>query len=588
MNNEITYLGTIIRVDSSTVEIEISDQIPSSAPIINGRVYKIGQIGTFVKMPVGNISIYGIVSSVSNTPSNLDDNSIKQIIGSRFLTVQLIGEKIGDRDFEKGIGTYPTINDEVHLVIEKDLFEIYGQKDSNSIEIGKHSSSENLAVYVDIHKLILRHCAILGSTGSGKSNTTVSILKAILNDYNGSRIILVDPHGEYASAFPDAKVFKINDAKNPLYIPFWLMNFDELAFFLVGAKPTDDQRPEYRLFREMIEKFKKENFDKLKSGTVDKNLITADSPVPFNVRKVWYEMNWWLNATFSKSPPAEQTKETAKEVNTGNFNNLESAEFEPYAMNNQEPYKSKHISYYSYEKKILSRIKDSRYDYLFNPGAYKDENSEKDLNNLLNEWIGNDEKLTILDLSGVPFEVLDITIGLITRFIYDSMFWGRFEDYTGKNRPILLAYEEAHTYLNKNDNNSYSKKAVERIFKEGRKFGVGAMVITQRPSEISETILAQVGTLIALRLTNSSDQGIVKSTAPDNLNSLIDLLPSLRIGEAVIVGESIKIPSRVRIKLNNPRPSSEDPKLVENWSKNFKQDEENYKSVVKKIREQKI
>jgi len=588
MNNEITYLGTIIRVDSSTVEIEISDQIPSSAPIINGRVYKIGQIGTFVKMPVGNISIYGIVSSVSNTPSNSDENSIKQIIGSRFLTVQLIGEKIGDRDFEKGIGTYPTINDEVHLVIEKDLFEIYGQKDSNSIEIGKHSSSENLAVYVDIHKLILRHCAILGSTGSGKSNTTVSIIKAILNDYNGSRIILVDPHGEYASAFPDAKVFKINDDKNPLYIPFWLMNFDELAFFLVGAKPTDDQRPEYRSFREMIEKFKKENFDKLKSGDVDENLITADSPIPFNVRKVWYEMNWWLNATFSKSPPAEQTKETAKEINIGNFNNLESAEFEPYAMNNQEPYKSKQISYYSYEKKILSRIKDSRYDYLFNPGAYKDESSEKDLNNLLNEWIGNDEKLTILDLSGVPFEVLDITIGLITRFIYDSMFWGRLEDYTGKNRPLLLAYEEAHTYLNKNDNNSYSKKAVERIFKEGRKFGVGAMVITQRPSEISETILAQVGTLIALRLTNSSDQGIVKSTAPDNLNSLIDLLPSLRIGEAVIVGESIKIPSRVRVKLNNPRPSSEDPKLVENWSKDFKQNEENYKSVVKKIREQKI
>ena len=588
MNNKITYLGTIIRVDSSTVEIEISDQIPSSAPIINGRVYKIGQIGTFVKMPVGNISIYGIVSSVSNTPSKTDDNSIKQIIGSRFLTVQLIGEKIGDRDFEKGIGTYPTINDEVHLVIEKDLFGIYGQKDSYSIEIGKHSSSENLAVYVDIHKLVLRHCAILGSTGSGKSNTTVSILKAILNDYNGSRIILVDPHGEYASAFPDAKIFKINDAVNPLYIPFWLMNFDELAFFLVGAKPTDDQRPEYRLFRSMIENFKKENFDKLKAGDIDKNLITADSPIPFNVRKIWHEMNWWLNATFSNSPPNEQTKETAKETNSGDFNNLESAEFEPYAMTNQEPYKSKHQSFYSYEKKILSRIKDSRFDYLFSPGEYQDESSAKDLNNLLNEWIGNNERLTILDLSGVPFEVLDITIGLITRFVYDSMFWGRFENYTGKNRPLLIAYEEAHTYLNKNGNNSYSKKAVERIFKEGRKFGVGAMVISQRPSEISETILAQVGTLMALRLTNSSDQGIVKSSAPDNLNSLIDLLPSLRIGEAVIVGESIKIPSRVRIKLNNPRPTSEDPELVESWSNIFEQNEDNYKTVVKKIREQKL
>lgn len=595
MNNEITYLGSIIRVDSSTVEIEISDQIPSSAPIINGRVYKIGQIGTFVKMPVSNISIYGIVSSVSNTPSNSEDNSIKQIIGSRFLTVQLIGEKIGDRDFEKGIGTYPTINDEVHLVIEKDLFEIYGQKDSNSIEIGKHSSSENLAVYVDIHKLILRHCAILGSTGSGKSNTTVSILKAILNDYNGSRIILVDPHGEYASAFPDAKVFKINDTDNPLYIPFWLMNFDELAYFLVGAKPVDDAKPDYRKFRELITKLKKENHNKLKSGNVEKNFVTADSPIPFNVRKVWHEMNWWLNATFSESTRDKQTRTTAQLAKdaadnpiNGDFNNLISAEFVPYPMGTGAPYKSKHQDYYSYEKKLLSRIKDSRFDFLFNPGDYKDENSPKDLNNILNDWIGNDEKLTILDLSGVPFEVLDITIGLITRFVYDSMFWGRFEDYTGKNRPLLLAYEEAHTYLNKNDNNSYSKKEVERIFKEGRKFGVGAMVITQRPSEISETILAQVGTLIALRLTNSGDQGIVKSTAPDNLNSLIDLLPSLRIGEAVIVGESIKIPSRVRIKLNNPRPSSEDPKLVERWSKSFDKNDENYKSVVKKIREQKI
>ncbi len=317
--------------------------------------------------------------------------------------------------------------------------------------------------------------------------------------------------------------------------------------------------------------------------------------VPFNVRKVWYEMNWWLNATFSESVKDKQTKATAQiakdddgNPKNGDYNNLVPAEFIPYPMGAGAPYKSKHQDFYSYEKKLLSRIKDSRFDFMFHPGDYKDENSPKDLHNILNEWIGNNEKLTILDLSGVPFEVLDITIGLITRFVYDSMFWGRFEKYTGKNRPLLLAYEEAHTYLNKNDNNSYSKKAVERIFKEGRKFGVGAMVISQRPSEISETILAQVGTLIALRLTNSSDQGIVKSSAPDNLNSLIDLLPSLRIGEAVIVGESIKIPSRVRVKLNNPRPTSEDPELVKSWKKEFVANDENYKTVVTKIREQKI
>lgn len=595
MDTDITYLGKIIRVDSGTIEVEVSEMIPSSAPIINGRLYKIGQIGTFVKMTIGNITTYGIVSSVSNTPSKQEDSQAKQIAGTRFLSVQLVGEKIGDDDFEKGIGTYPTINDEVHLVIESDLFDIYGEKDAGSIEIGKHSSSDNLSVHIDIHKLVLRHCAILGSTGSGKSNTTVTILKAILTEYIGSRVILVDPHGEYASAFPKSKVFKINENSAPLHIPFWLMNFDELAYFLVGAKPMDDQKPEYRLLREWITSYKKEKYRQLKSGDVNPDFITADSPIPFSARKLWYDMNWWLNATFSESTKDKQTKESAElllddEGNdiTGCYEDLKAAQFKPYPMGNQAPYKSKHTGFYSYEKKLLSRLRDSRFDFMFYPGDYKDAVSSKDLHDLLNDWIGSTSKLAILDLSGVPFEVLDISIGLITRFIYDSMFWGRNESYTGKNRPLLLAYEEAHTYLNKSDNNSYSKNAVERIFKEGRKFGVGALVISQRPSEISETILAQIGTLIALRLTNSRDQSIVKSSSPDNLNSLIDLLPSLRIGEAIIVGESIKIPSRVRIKLNNPRPASEDPELVKAWSKEHKTSGSNYKSVVTSLREQRV
>ncbi len=589
MRTDITYLGKIIRVDSGTVEVEVSNDIPSAAPIINGRLYKIGQIGTFVKMPIGNITIYGIVSTVSNTPSNADETQVRYTFGSRFLSVQLVGEKIGDDDFEKGIGTYPTINDEVHLVIEKDLFDIYGERNEGSIEIGKHSSSENLSVYVDIHKLVLRHCAILGSTGSGKSNTTVSILKAILTDYVGSRVILVDPHGEYASAFPHAKVFKINDVVNPLFIPFWLMNFDELAFFLVGANPNDDQRTEYRRFRELVTDLKREN-NVLVSGTVDKNYITADSPIPFSPRKLWWEMHWWLNASFTTTKRDEQTKETAVIENDGDFENLVGAKFTshlstPYA---NPPHVSQHKEFFAYEKKILSRLKDSRFDFLFNPGNFKGSAGTKDLNHLLNEWIGSSNKLAILDLRGVPFEVLDITVGLITRFVYDSMYWGRSETYTGKQRPLLLAYEEAHTYLNKNDSSSYSKHAVEQVFKEGRKFGLGALVISQRPSEISETILAQVGTFIALRLTNSGDQSIVKSSAPDNLNSLIDLLPALRTGEAIVVGEAIKIPSRVRIKLNNPRPTSDDPKLVEAWKTAHPENPDNYKQVVTRIRQQKF
>jgi len=589
MISDVTYLGRIIRVDSSTVEVEVTDQIPSAAPIINGRLYKIGQIGTFVKIPVGNISIYGIVSAVSNTPSTIKDDNRVYVHGSRFLSVQLVGEKVGDEDFQKGVGTYPTINDEVHLVIEKDLFDIYGRKDNDSIEIGKHSSSENLRVNADIHKLVLRHSAILGSTGSGKSNTTVSVLAAILNDYPGSRVILVDPHGEYASAFPQARVLRINDAIRPLHIPFWLMSFDELAFFLVGAEPKDDQHPEYRKLREMVVERKRANVGTLKSGMVDPDRVSADSPIPFNVRELWYEMYWWLNATFPEGSVEKQTKENACVEKKGDYSKLEPPRFKPYAVGAVAPYKSKvNQDFYAYEKKLLSRLRDSAYDFLFYPGDYADSASPKDLHDLLNDWIGGEERLTILDLAGVPFSVLDITVGLITRFVFDSMFWGRHELYTGRQRPLFIAYEEAHSYLNKSDDNNYAKDAVERIFKEGRKFGIGAMIISQRPSEISETILAQVGTFIALRLTNSSDQSIVKASAPDNLISLIDLLPSLRTGEALVIGEAVKIPTRVRIPLMTPRPSSEDPKLVECWRKTFVKGEDDYKQVVTSQREQKL
>ena len=585
MQSDVTYLGRIIKVDSSSVEVEISEDIPSSSPIINGKVYKLGQIGTFVKVVAGNILTFGLVESVSNTPSNINSDTVVNK-GSRYLSVQLIGEKVGNKKFEKGIGLYPTINDEVHIVTDEDLFDLYGKTDDTEnglLAIGKHASSDNLDVYLDIHKLVLRHSAILGSTGSGKSNSVVAILKQIGTQMHNSRMLLIDPHGEYASAFPEAKVFRIGDEKSPLYIPFWLMNFDELMYFLVGAKSSDDQKPEYRRFREIITQAKKMNCH-LKAGDVNPNYITADSPIPFNIRKIWYDINREINATYQIADASKQTSENECLVREGIPEKLEPAEFEPYAMSNQAPYRSRKQEMYSYEKKLLARLKDSRYDFMFYPGEYKDENSPKDLHNLLLDWIGGDERLAILDLSNVPFEVMDITVGLITRFVYDSMFWGRNEPNTGRNRPLLIAYEEAHSYLGKNET-IYARNAVEKIFKEGRKFGLGAVVISQRPSELSETILAQVGTFIALRLTNSSDQSIVKSMAPDNMNSLISLLPSLRIGEAVIVGEAINIPTRVRLPLQSQRPDSSDPELVSAWMREYNSDDD-YKMVVTKIREQ--
>ena len=588
MQSDVTFLGKVIRVDSNSIEVEISEVIPSASPIINGRVYKLGQIGTFVKIVAGNITTFGLVDSVSNTPSNPSASDVCINTGSRFLTINLVGEKIGNRKFEKGIGLYPTISDEVHLVTEYDLIDVYGGLDDTTglLSIGKHSSAENLDVYLDINKLILRHSAILGSTGSGKSNSVVAIIKKIAGQLNNSRMVLIDPHGEYASAFPAAKVLRIGDQENPLHVPFWLMNFDELMYFLVGAKPSDDQRPEYRELREIIVRAKRANCH-LKAGTVDQNFITADSPIPFSIRKIWYDLNRRVNATYNTASQADQTEKNECLQKEGNAEELVPAMFQPYSMSSQAPYKSKDAIFYAYEKKLITRLKDSRYDFMFYPGEYRDQSSEKDLHDLLSDWIGGESRLTILDLSNVPFEVMDISVGLITRFIYDSMFWGRFEPNTGRNRPLLIAYEEAHSYLGKSDA-YYARAAVERIFKEGRKFGLGAMVISQRPSELSETILAQVGTIIALRLTNSSDQSIVKSMAPDNMNSLINLLPSLRIGEAVVVGEAISIPSRVKLPLQTPRPDSSDPNVVAAWSKEYIETNNSYGVVVTNIREQKL
>jgi DNA helicase HerA-like ATPase len=589
-NRDIKYLGKVINVNSGNVEVEIAKEIPSAAPIIDGRLYRIGQIGTFVKFPIGGLTLYGLVSSVSNSPSNIEFVN-EPNYGSRFLSVQLIGEKLGNEKFQKGVGTYPTINDQVHIVTEEDLRFIYGNKSDGYIEIGKHSSSENLPVYIDTHNLVLRHSAILGSTGSGKSNTTANLIKRILNDYSGSRIVLIDTHGEYSSAFPnESKVFKINSKITPLSIPFWAMTFDELAFFLVG-RPIGQEQPKDKRLREKVIELKKKNAKKLKAGNIDELYITADSPIPFDIKQMWHDFNREVYGTYSTQVKDEQNRATEELDDEGNPRKLIPAKFRPYALGGGAPFKSKDETMYAYESKILSRLKDTRYKFMFDPSDYFDASSPNDIDHLLRDWIEHDKRLTILDLSGIPFELIDISVGLVSRFLYDSMYWGRFEEYTGRNRPLLMVYEEAHSYLPKSESSThiygYARKAVERIFKEGRKFGIGAMVVTQRPSEISETILAQVGTFIALRLTNSGDKGAVQSSSPNNMNSLIELLPSLRIGEAIIVGEAINIPSRVRIELAEPTPSSNDPELVKKWKGSFNVDSENYKQIVTAIRERK-
>jgi len=407
MKNDVTFLGQVINVSSSNVEVKISDDIPSAAPIVEGQLYRIGQIGTFVKFPIGSLVLYGVVSSVSNTastPSALDHE--KQ--ASRFLSIQLIGEKQGNDIFQKGVGFYPTINDEVHLVTEKDLFEIYGsQSEEGLVKIGFHSSSERLPIFLDLDKLVLRHSAILGSTGSGKSNTTAHILKSIVNSNKGSRVVLIDIHGEYSDAFPnEAKVFKINDKKSPLILPYWLMNFDELAKFLVG-RPVGmgGESPSEKRLRQEITERKILNAAKLNAGNINDEYVTADSPIPFDIKDLWFELNREINGTYSVADKDKQNRDTECLEKEGDKEKLIAPKFQPYKMGGAIPYMSKSKEMEVYEKKILSKLKDTRFDFIFSPQDYADP-TKFDLDHLLRSWIAHDKPMTILDLSGVPFELI--------------------------------------------------------------------------------------------------------------------------------------------------------------------------------------
>ena len=238
---------------------------------------------------------------------------------------------------------------------------------------------------------------------------------------------------------------------------------------------------------------------------------------------------------------------------------------------------------------LRSRLLDRRYDFLLHPGPWEpalDGKVVSDLDALLAGWIGSDKPITILDLSGVPSLVLDRLAGSILNIVYESLFWSREKSEGGIERPLLIVMEEAHRYLSSESKNIASQTA-QRIAKEGRKYGVGAMVVSQRPSEVDETILSQCGTFFALRLSNPTDRARVQGTLPDGLVTLLEVLPVLRTGEAIVMGEAAKLPMRCRISLpaREHQPRSTDPKVSRQWSLDRR--EEGYDRMVASWRAQK-
>lgn len=582
MKNDPTFIGTVQDVNGTTVRVELTTETVTGLSFVNGEGYRIGQVGSFIRIPLGFLDLYGVVSQVgAGAAPQRADGDVS--FGNRWILVQIVGEGHTGGHFERGISQHPTIDDRVHIITESDLKIIYGSGDPQDyVSIGHLASAESIPSMIDINKLITRHSAVLGTTGCGKSTTVAGLLHALSdpNRYPSSRIVVLDIHGEYARALSDrASVFKISanaeKGQRELYIPYWALSFTELNEIAFG---NISEEKSLSVITDMIVEHKKQSLKQQPRRGVERDFVTVDTPVPFSIHKLWFELHQREYQTVipqqgeasNEVRPAYVLGEDSQPVQRGDpmlvipplYRNVKTTG----TASERVQWGPDPIGVRSQLAGLASRLRDPRLSFLFRPGDWLpliDGSVKTDIDILLEDWIGGPQPISILDLSGIPSTILNNLVGALLRILYDSLFWARNLPEGGRERPLLVVLEEAHAYLGK-DARGPAAAAVRRIAKEGRKYGVGMMLVSQRPSEIDPTILSQCGTFFAMRLTNDIDRGHVTGATSDNLKGLFDMLPVLRTGEAIIVGEAVSLPVRTLITppAPNRRPDSIDPKVA--------------------------
>ena len=546
--------------------MRLAPSVASGLSIINGLTYRVGQVGSFVRIPQGYQSLYGIVSEVgaNAVPEELSAHHDT----GRWMRVELVGEVLAGA-FERGVSQYPNVGDVVHLATESDLLNIYGTSDSGHVQIGVLSSAESISANVSLDELVTRHAAVLGSTGSGKSTTVASLLRAITRPTGGSglfpsaRILMLDIHGEYSEPMADvSQVFSVEKqpGREPLCIPYWALDMDELLDFLTGG--VDGNRE--MAFVDKITQMKLSSQELSSFPGVDAESITVDTPIPFSLKQLWYELTKEETATYEG-----ENRDQPALVSAGDPETLTPPVYKPHAMGAKGPFLNPRAQGITRQLDLLrSRLLDKRFEFLLHPGPWEPDlngHLSADLDDLLRGWLGGESPITILDLSSVPSSVLEQLVGSILKVVYEALFWSREKTEGGVQRPLLLVMEEAHRYLAAGA--GLAAEMVRRIAKEGRKYGVGAMVVSQRPSEVDETVLSQCGTFFAMRISNADDRARVRGTVPDAIAGLFDVLPVLRTGEVIVTGEAAKLPMRCRVALpaEAHRPQSQDPRVTASW-----------------------
>ena len=513
VHDQPVRLGRIVSIAGSQV-ITVLDKEVTSDPAMRKHA---PQIGALVTMRLPDSVAYGLVTGLS-VPDPTDGEDRPEV---KIMEVELLGEATGTKDkglgsFQRGVSDYPALGDAIFASTIEDLSKVYAKPSVSCVRVGSVHQDKSLPAFIITDDLLGKHFAILGTTGSGKSCAVALILRAILSRHSNGHVLLLDPHNEYSRAFGQAAELVTTD---DLELPYWLLNFEEIKEIILGGRESER---ESTILSEVVVQAKR--LYQKEAGETD--VITVDTPLPYRLSDVGRMIDDRLGKL-------DQPEDTA-----------------PY-------------------QRIKSRLAtlqaDRRFSFMF-PGLQVRDNMDSILSRLFRIPV-NGRPITILDLSGVPSEILNVVVSLLCRMTFDFAMWNE------RASPTLLVCEEAHRYASMDTTQGFepTKRALARIAKEGRKYGVSLCVVTQRPSELAPGMLSQCSTIFSLRLSNQKDQEFVSGAMSESAIGLMDSLPSLRNAEAIVVGEGVSVPFRVCFDHlpDNYRPKSGTASFSNSWDKDM-------------------
>ena len=452
------------------------------------------QIGGLVKMHTPASTVYGMISGLS-IPIPAQDEGTSEM---RIAEFEAIGESLNGANgstasFRRGVSVFPELGDDVLATTKEDLSHVYARPSVPTIGIGTVHQDRSLPAFLLTDDLLGKHFAILGTTGSGKSCAVALILHALLEQNPNAHVVVLDPHNEYAHAFGD--MAEVIDP-DTLELPYWLLTLEELAEVALSSK-GDERAADTAVLSELIQKCKQEF-----PGNADiAETLTGDTPVPYRLGDFTRLINEAMGKLGGK----------------------------PEAL----------APYQRLKARLETLETDKRFAFMFE-GLNVRDNMAKVLSRIFRVPVSG-KPISIINLSGVPSEILNVVVSVLCRMTFDLALW------SDRAVPTLLVCEEAHRYAPQDTALGFepTKRALARIAKEGRKYGVSLCVVSQRPSELATDILSQCNTIFALRLSNQKDQEFVQSAMSECTVGLIDSLPSLLNTEAIVVGEGVSVPMRM-------------------------------------------